>query len=93
MGDRAWFYQYPRNRYAQGMRAFDADTLTPLWNWSDIQMSSHTPALIDVDGDGNRDSIGLGQQKHGLCVINISTGRPLPGKCLHDLDIVAHSQF
>ena len=54
-GDRSSAYSPATDPYktgGNGLRAFDALTLTPLWNVPDLLCSSQTPVLADVDKDG-----------------------------------------
>jgi uncharacterized repeat protein (TIGR02543 family) len=81
-GDRNYGYRTspsPEEPYIHGewgLRALDAATLTPLWNYSDILCSSHTPILADVDKDGFLDVIATSQGtgNGGLIVVNASNG-------------------
>jgi hypothetical protein len=76
-GDRRVTYNPATNKYkggAMGVRALDADTLTPLWNDPTILCSSHCPILADVDKDGILDVIVADQSNSGIAVLNSADG-------------------
>lgn len=75
-GDRNRDYNPPEDPYNSsfpnmggwGIRAIDANTLTPLWNDSTIIDSSHCPMLADVNRDGVLDVITGDQAATGIAV-------------------------
>ena len=84
---------YPRG--GTGLRALDAETLTPLWNDPTLRCSSHNAMLADVDRNGVQDVI-VGLQDGGIAVLNSMDGSVLTtnGKFRQDWfeDMSVHSQ-
>jgi hypothetical protein len=77
-GDRATRYGSDQYRGGgRGVRAFDALTLTPIWNDPTILCSSHAPILADVDKDGVLDVIVADQSARGIAVLNSTDGTVL----------------
>ncbi|MEM2613280.1 MAG: DUF2341 domain-containing protein [Nitrososphaerota archaeon] len=79
-GDRRVTYSATTDKYkggGMGIRALDADTLTPLWNDPTILCSSHCPILADVDKDGILDVIVADQSNNGIAVLNSTDGSVL----------------
>jgi len=79
-GDRAISYgewDEPNQGGGLGVRAFDAATLTPLWNFPWPLSNSHAPVLVDVDLDGVIDVVTADQQANGTVVLNSIDGSVL----------------
>jgi len=80
-GDRRYGYSTtdPYINGEWGVRCLDAQTLTLLWNDSDITCSSHVPMLADVDKDGILDVIVTHQStgSGGLAVYRAADGSVL----------------
>jgi hypothetical protein len=79
-GDRSSAYSGEGDTYTtggMGVRAFDALTLTPLWNNPDILCSSQCPILADVDKDGILDVVIFAQTNTGPVVLNSADGSVL----------------
>ncbi|MEM1590047.1 MAG: DUF2341 domain-containing protein, partial [Candidatus Bathyarchaeia archaeon] len=79
-GDRRVTYSASTDKYragGMGIRALDADTLTPLWSDPTILCSSHCPILADVDKDGILDVIVADQSNSGIAVLNSTDGSVL----------------
>jgi len=91
MGDRR--KDYTPGELGKGTQAYDADNLSLLWDVDDITSSSHIPVLIDVNNDGILDVVTLNQGvgTGGVCVIDGSTGKKMPGKCDLNLGLDTHS--
>jgi hypothetical protein len=60
-----------------GIRAFDTETLQPLWSDPTVGLSSNCPILGDVDGDGIQDVIVADQNSQGIAVYNSTDGSVL----------------
>jgi hypothetical protein len=79
-GDRPISYgewDEPNQGGGLGVRAFDAATLTPLWNFPWPLSNSHAPVLVDVDLDGVIDVVTVDQQANGTVVLNSVDGSVL----------------
>jgi hypothetical protein len=82
-----------------GLRALDAATLTPLWNYPYPLSNSHAPILVDVDLDGVLDIVASDQEANGTVVLNSQDGSvlttSLPTKFVYRnswTDMASHSQ-
>jgi len=97
-GDRANSYSGRGEKYLAGglgLRALDAQTLTPLWNDPTVFCSSQSPVLADVDKDGILDVIVGTQLSNGIAVLNSADGSVLTtgGKYRKSwTNMTAHSQ-
>jgi hypothetical protein len=74
-----------------GIRAFDAETLTPLWDYPIGFSSSHVPILADVNKDGKLDVIVGNEGNNGIDVLNAADGTILGGRT-GSTDMPAHLQ-
>jgi hypothetical protein len=97
-GDRSTYYNLENDTYKYGgwgIRAFDARTLTPLWNDSQVICSSYIPMFADVDGDGILDVV-VAWQDTGLAVYNALNGSVLTSGDIYrktfDVGLSSHSQ-
>jgi hypothetical protein len=79
-GDRPISYgepDEPNQGGGLGIRALDAATLTPLWNFPRTLSNSHAPILVDVDLDGVLDVVAADQEANGTVVLNSFDGSVL----------------
>jgi hypothetical protein len=74
VGDRRFGYH---NFPAQGVQAFNAHTLEPLWARPDIHHSSPMPVLVDVIGDRNLEVVAAKITSSGPLVLNAMTGETI----------------
>jgi hypothetical protein len=74
-----------------GVRALDAETLTPLWDDPTILCSSHAPILADVDKDGIEEVIVADQSASGIAVLNSADGTVNGGIRKGGTSMPAHS--
>lgn len=106
--DRSYTYAADNDTYKGGgfgIRAFDAETLTPLWDYPIFTSSSHVPILADVNQDGKLDVIVGDQESMGIQVLNAADGTVLGGRAgstnmpvhlqptVGDLDRDGHLEF
>jgi len=78
-----------------GLRALDAATLTPLWNFPFPLSNSHDPILVDVDLDGVLDVVASDQESNGTVVLNSQDGSVLTTNGVYRnswTDMASHSQ-
>ncbi|HWR72365.1 MAG TPA: VCBS repeat-containing protein, partial [Nitrospirota bacterium] len=72
-----------RNGYldfpANGLQAFNAHTLEPLWSRPDLQHSSPMPVIADVFPGGPLEVVATKITRAGPLVLNAATGATVPG--------------
>jgi hypothetical protein len=93
-GDRSVVYSGSDDLYfggGMGVRALDAETLTPLWDDPTILCSSHAPILADVDKDGTEEVIVADQSASGIAVLNSADGTVNGGIRKGGTSMPAHS--
>ncbi|MBN2142238.1 DUF2341 domain-containing protein [Candidatus Woesearchaeota archaeon] len=64
---------------SQGLQAFDAHTLLPLWSRPDIFHSSPMAVVVDVTGDDKQEVIAQRILHKGVGVLNPADGSTIPG--------------
>ena len=70
---RDGYHDFPAN----GLQAFDARTLDPIWARPDIQHSSPMPVIADVDRDGHLEVIATKITMGGPLILDPATGETI----------------